>query len=176
MHVFPQLRELERRYPAELAVVGVHSAKFPAEKETANVRKAVLRYEIEHPVVNDADFRIWQEYGCRAWPTLMFLDPEGRVVGKHEGEIRIEVFDGLLKQMIAEFDEEGLLDRRPLKFKLEREKEWERPLSFPGKILADAESDRLFIADSNHNRVLVCSLDGRVVDRIGSGETGLRGW
>ena len=82
MHVFPQLRELERRYPAELAVVGIHSAKFPAEKETANVRKAVLRYEIEHPVVNDADFRIWQEYGCRAWPTLMFLDPEGRVVGK----------------------------------------------------------------------------------------------
>ena len=170
MHVFPQLRELEQRYPAELAVVGVHSPKFPAEKETANVRKAVLRYEVEHPVVNDADFRIWQEYGCRAWPTLMFLDPEGRVVGKHEGEISMGVFDGLMKQMIAEFDEEGLLDRRPLKFKLEREKEWERPLSFPGKLLADNESDRLFITDSNHNRVLVCSLDGHVADCIGSGE------
>ena len=170
MHVFPQLRELERRYPMELAVVGIHSAKFPAEKDTDNVRKAVLRYEIEHPVVNDADFRIWQEYGCRAWPTLMFLDPEGKVVGKHEGEISLDVFDGLLKQMIAEFDEAGLLDRRPLRFTLEREKEWERPLSFPGKVLADAGSGRLFIADSNHNRVLICSLDGCVADRIGSGE------
>ena len=36
MHVFPQLRELEDEgTAAELAVVGVHSPKFPAEKETA---------------------------------------------------------------------------------------------------------------------------------------------
>ena len=173
MHVFPQLRELERKYAAELAVVGVHSAKFTAEKDTGNVRKAILRYEIEHPVVNDAEFRVWGEYGCRAWPTLMFLDPEGKVIGKHEGEITLDVFDGVLREMVAEFDADGALDRRPLKFKLEREKEWERPLSFPGKVLADAGSGRLFIADSNHNRILACSLDGQVTHTIGSGTHGL---
>ena len=43
MHVFPQLRKLEQKYTGELAVVGVHSAKFTAEKETPNLRKAVLR-------------------------------------------------------------------------------------------------------------------------------------
>ena len=58
MHVFPQLRKLERKYAAELQVIGVHSAKFTAEKDTQNVRKAILRYDIEHPVVNDYDFDI----------------------------------------------------------------------------------------------------------------------
>ena len=96
MHVFPQLRKLEQKYEEELAVVGVHSAKFVAEKDTANLRKAVLRYEIEHPVVNDADFAIWGEYTVRAWPTLMFIDPEGKVIGKHEGEITFDVFDRII--------------------------------------------------------------------------------
>ena len=39
MHVFPQLRKLEQKYSSELAVVGVHSAKFDAEKATQNVRQ-----------------------------------------------------------------------------------------------------------------------------------------
>ena len=88
--------ELEEKYSAELVVIGIHSAKFTAEKSTTNVRKAVLRYEIEHPVVNDRNFEVWQRYSVRAWPTLMFIDPEGKVVGKHEGEISADAFDNLI--------------------------------------------------------------------------------
>jgi len=172
MHVFPQLRKLEQKYSRELTVVGVHSAKFTAEQETENLRLAVLRYEIEHPVVNDRDFQVWQQYAIRAWPTLMFIDPEGKVVGKHEGEITVDVFDKVIGDLVSVYDNQGLLQRRELDFKLEREKEWERPLSFPGKVLADASSDRLYIADSNHNRIVVTTLAGDVVQVIGSGERG----
>jgi len=90
MHTFPQLRKIERKYGDRLIVVGVHSPKFPAERETANLREAVLRYRIEHPVVNDRDFAVWQRFGGRAWPTLVFIDPDGRVIGKHEGELPFE--------------------------------------------------------------------------------------
>ena len=173
MHVFPQLRKLEDKYRAELAVVGVHSAKFDAERSTANVRQAVLRYGIEHPVVNDAGFDIWRSYTVRAWPTLMFIDPEGKVIGKHEGEITFDAFDGVLAEMVRQFDEQRLIDRRPLSFVTEREKERGGPLSFPGKVLASPGSDHLFIADSNHHRIVVASTDGRVRDVIGSGEAGL---
>ena len=159
----------------ELAVVGVHSAKFSAEQDTHNLRKAILRYDIEHPVVNDKEFRVWNDYGARAWPTLIFIDPQGKVIGKHEGEITVDAFDQVLGEMVRQFDQRGLMDRRPLRFKLlEREKEWERPLSFPGKVLADAASGQLFIADSNHNRVLVASLDGQVTHVAGTGEKGLK--
>ncbi|HWO94437.1 MAG TPA: NHL repeat-containing protein, partial [Dehalococcoidia bacterium] len=47
------------------------------------------------------------------------------------------------------------------------------PLLFPGKIEADAARERLYIADSNHHRVLIATLDGRILDVIGSGESGL---
>ena len=174
MHVFPQLRKLEEKYADELVVVGVHSAKFSAEKDYENVRKAVLRYEIEHPVVNDKDFQVWQQYGARAWPTLMFIDPEGKVLGKHEGEFAVADLDSLLSKMIAEYDDNQLVNRAPLTLSLEKDKEWERALSFPGKVLADEASDRLFIADSNHNRIVVTDLRGKLVSIIGSGEQGLR--
>lgn len=171
MHILPQLRKLERKYQNELQVIGVHSAKFPSERETANLRKAVLRYRIEHPVVNDAQFDIWMQYANRAWPTIVFIDPQGKVIGKHEGEFTATDLDRVLARMIQEFDGLGLLDRRPLEFR--REQERESPLSFPGKVLADAASNRLFIADSNHNRIVVTDLSGRVRAVIGSGEEGL---
>ena len=62
MHAFPQLRKLEDKYRDELAVVGVHSAKFTQEKAVDSVRQAVLRYDIGHPVVNDSDFAsLWRD-------------------------------------------------------------------------------------------------------------------
>jgi hypothetical protein len=109
MHTFPQLRKIERKYGDQVIVVGVHSPKFPAERETANLREAVLRYRIEHPVVNDRDFEVWQRFGGRAWPTLIFLDPEGRLIGKHEGELSFPDFDRLVGGMLEEFEARGLL-------------------------------------------------------------------
>ena len=172
MNVFPQLRKLEQKYAGELAVVGVHSAKFNAEKSTDNVRRAVLRYEIEHPVINDANFTVWQQYAVRAWPTLMFIGPDGKVIGKHEGEFPIEALDNVLATMIEEYDRAGQIDRRPLDFALESQKEWQRPLSFPGKVLATEHG--LFISDSNHNRIVWANLNGAVKAVIGSGERGLK--
>ena len=76
--------------------------------------------------------------------------------------------------MVDQFDRKSLIDRRSMKFKLEREKEWERPLSFPGKVLAESTLRRLFVADSNHNRLLITDLLGRVQEVVGSGERGLK--
>jgi DNA-binding beta-propeller fold protein YncE len=46
-------------------------------------------------------------------------------------------------------------------------------LRFPGKVLADPEGNRLFISDSNHNRIVVASLDTyEVLDVIGAGSEG----
>ena len=133
MNIFPQLRKLEEKYANELAVVGVHSAKFNAEKATDNVRRAVMRYEIEHPVVNDAEFTVWQQYAVRAWPTLMFIGPDGRLVGKHEGEFPIEALDNVLANMVEEYDRAGELDRRPLGLRARDRKGTARPSPIPSR-------------------------------------------
>ncbi|MDQ3743359.1 MAG: redoxin domain-containing protein [Acidobacteriota bacterium] len=174
MHVIPDLRRLEEKYAKELVVIGVHSAKFENEKETENIRRIILRYGIEHPVVNDADFRIWHAYAVNAWPTLVVIDPAGYVVGEAAGEGNYEVLDKVIGQLVEDARKRGALDERPLKLALERAKVGDLPLAFPGKILADERGERLFIADSNHNRIVVTRLDGTLLEVIGSGEHGAR--
>ena len=66
MHVIPDLKRLEAEYPDELVVIGVHSAKFENEAETENIRNIILRYNREHPVVNDKDFIVWRTWGANA--------------------------------------------------------------------------------------------------------------
>ncbi|MFQ3609982.1 MAG: thioredoxin-like domain-containing protein, partial [Fimbriimonadales bacterium] len=174
MHILPDLKKLERKYANELVVIGVHSAKFFGEQETENIRQAILRYEIEHPVVNDNQMVIWDQYAVRAWPTLVLIDPQGKVVGYHSGEGIYDIFDQAISKVIANFEARGQLDRTPLQFKLERERKPRTVLNFPGKVHADEKTQRLFIADSNHHRIIVLSLkDNSVEAVIGSGQPGM---
>jgi len=172
IHIIPDLKKLEAKYAGQLVVIGVHSAKFQNEKETENIRRIILRYEIEHPVYNDSEYAVWQSYGVRAWPTQVLIDPAGYIVGGVSGEGNYDVIDQTVAKLVTDFRSKGALNEEPLKLVLERAKVGELPLAFPGKILADAKSDRLFIADSNHNRIVVTKLDGALVDTIGTGDAG----
>ncbi len=172
IHIIPDLKKLEAKYPNQLVVIGVHSAKFQNEKETENIRRIILRYEIEHPVYNDSEYAVWQSYGVRAWPTQVLIDPAGYVIGGVSGEGNYDVIDEAISKTIQDFRSRGELNEEPLKLVLERAKVGDLPLAFPGKILADAKTDRLFIADSNHNRIVVTKLDGTLVETIGTGDTG----
>ena len=175
MHILPDLKRLERKYADSLVVIGVHSAKFFTEQETENIRQAILRYDIEHPVVNDNQMVVWQRYAVRAWPTLVLIDPEGKIVGYHSGEGIYEIFDRAIEGVIRAAEAKGTLKRGALNMRLERDKEPRTVLRFPGKVLADERTNRLFIADSNHHRILVVSLkDSRVEMVIGAGTMGLR--
>jgi hypothetical protein len=167
--VLPQLRELEHEFADALVVIGVHSAKFPAERILANVRKAVARNEVEHAVVNDPDHLIWESYAVRAWPTLMFVNPQGRVIGKHEGEFPLATMRSILREMIDAFDAAGQLERGLVR--LRPETEANGALRFPGKVLATERW--IAIADSGHHQVLLATHDGEVTHRLGSGERGL---
>ncbi len=172
IHIIPDLKRLEHKYPNQLVVIGVHSAKFENEKDTENIRRIILRYELEHPVYNDAEFKVWQSYGVRAWPTQVLIDPAGYVIGGVSGEGNYELIDQVVAKAVDEFRKKGELNEEPLKLTLERAKVGDLPLAFPGKILADQKSDRLFIADSNHNRIVITKLDGTLIDTIGTGQPG----
>ena len=175
MHIIPDLKRLEAKYANQLVVIGVHSAKFKNEKETENIRHIILRYGLEHPVVNDADFQIWQAYAVDAWPTLVLIDTDGYEVGRAKGEGHYEALDRVIGNLVEDARKRGKLNEQPLKFALERAKVGDLPLAFPGKVLADEKNDRLFIADSNHNRIVVTRLDGTLLYTIGSGTRGMAG-
>jgi thiol-disulfide isomerase/thioredoxin len=171
-HVLPDLAKLEEKYKDELVVIGVHTAKFLAEQDTENIRRKVREYRIKHPVVNDARQVIWNRFGVRSWPTLALIDAKGQFVGMVSGEGNYEQLDRVIGQLVAMHKERGELNLNPLKFNPEMERPSDGPLLFPGKVVADAESRRLFISDTGHNRIVQADLDGKDPVAIGDGEEG----
>ena len=168
--MLPQLRELERRFGDRVAIVGVHSGKFIAERVTARIGDAARRLGVTHAVVNDRQFRVWRAFAVRAWPSLVAIDPSGRVVGSHAGEFLADEVTPFLEGLVgAAGSESSAVLGHP-----SRDAASASPvaLRYPGKVALDG--GRLAIADSGHGRVLVGELhDGgrvlRLTSTIGGG-------
>jgi DNA-binding beta-propeller fold protein YncE len=158
------LREIENRYPNDVAIVGVHSGKYIAERETSRIREASIRYEIEHPVVNDRQFRVWRSYAVDAWPTLVAIDRGGYVVATHAGEFTADMLDPMIRRLLSTEREAPSAFRH---YVSENPAIAPSTLKYPAKVAVDGS--RIAIADTGHHRVLVGRLtrkDRMVVDRV----------
>ncbi len=173
IHVMPDLAKLEKKYDKELVVIGVHSAKFDNEKNSESIRKAILRYDLKHPVVNDAEMKIWNAYDVHSWPTLVLIDAEGNYLGQTSGEGKFEVLDAVIGKEIEKAKAKKVLNDTPLRFDTAKFRDKiDSPLYFPGKVLADEKTDRLFIADSTNHRIVITKLNGEKVAVAGAGAPG----
>jgi len=178
MHILPDLADLERKYAKEpVTFIGVHSAKFSNEASPETIRAAVLRYEIQHAVVVDEGMKIWRSYAVRSWPTLVVISPGGHVVTAIGGEGSRDAIDDVISKALDQGRANGTVAAGPLNLPREGMVRAASGLAFPGKVLADATTRRLYVADSNHNRIVVAELpDGqgisKVVAVVGSGEVG----
>lgn len=175
MHILPDLEYIEQKYAGQpVAVIGVHSAKFDNEADNSNILTACQRYRIAHPVIVDQNHRIWSAYGVHAWPTLVVLDPEGKIVGSLSGEGNRDILYATVYSLLEEGREKGTLAPEPVTVNPQAKVPSFSGLSFPGKVLVDADGKYLFISDSNHDRVIISDLKGEVIAIAGSGRKGLQ--
>jgi thiol-disulfide isomerase/thioredoxin len=172
LHVLPDLQHLEAKYANELVIIGVHSAKYTNEAELDNIRQAMLRYGVTHAVVNDHDYAIWKAYRVPGWPTQIVIDPEGRQMQGFVGENHLARLDHLMQATIAAHRQKGTLRDGPRLVPAPAAESLSTPLRYPGKVLVDAASARLFIADTAHHRIVITDLQGQLLAIIGSGLAG----
>ena len=170
LHILEELRPLEEAYPNDLVVIGVHSPKFPEEQDHAAVERAVARHRITHPVLDDPDMITWRRYAVRAWPTLALIDPRGYVRWMGSGEGYGPALLPVIGQLIEEAQQNGSLRpevviRGTAETALTRVAPARGILAFPGKVASDGGA-RLAIADTGHDRVLICTLDGRILQEL----------
>ena len=175
MHILPDLAYLEEKYPDSLTVIGVHSAKFSNEGDSVQIQKAVERYAIRHPVINDREFDIWNAYGAHAWPTFALIDPEGYLVGMTSGEGKRAVLDQAIDSLVMHHRSKGTLslsspssisppDRSSL-------------LHFPAKI--DIAGTKVLVSDAGNHRLLLLEWDENQPEKaalkevIGQGKPGI---
>lgn len=172
MHTLPTLATLEKKYEGRPVVfIGVHSGKFTAEQEAQNVSNAVLRYEIRHPVLVDRRMHVWNLFSVNAWPTIVVIDPNGMVIAKQSGEPQADMLSDVIDVLIEKHAGKGTLAREPPVISHSRP-EQRHVMSFPGKVSV-SRYGRIAISDSNHNRILVCDLSGKIEKIVGSGKRGM---
>lgn len=138
MHILPDLKRLEDRYTIEdgLVVIGVHSAKFENEKDSANILSAIQRYNIIHPVVNDSMSSVWMDLHIKCWPTLLVLGPRGNPIFVLMGEGHGNRLDRYIKAALKFYQSTGEIKTHSIEINPAIELLKTSVLKFPGKIAA----------------------------------------
>ncbi len=158
MHILPDLEHLERVFAGRpFVAIGVHSAKFDNETDPGSIHAAMQRYGIRHPVVVDEDMRLWRAYGARSWPTRVLVDPTGAIVASVAGEGRRDELEQAIAALLDQHARAGTLAAAPPAIVPDAGVRSASGLSYPGKVLADREGGRLFVADTGHHRVIVAA-------------------
>ena len=167
-NLLPDLAHLESRYHDGLTVIGVHTPKYPHQRDASVVLKAVNRLQIRHPVANDPQHALWRQFSIEAWPSVVVIDAEGQVVSIIAGEGHRVELDELIGRLLDEAAERDLREYEAAPTASRPEPR--ESLLFPGKVLATDEF--LYIADSGHHRVIECKHDGRIQRQFGSSDPG----
>ena len=158
------LRPVEDLFADRLSVVGVHSPRYPREADHDVVVAAVARHALTHPVIDDADHRVWNAYGVAEWPTVVLVDTAGEVYGHVSGAGCGHLLEKAVAELVERSAPAGAAGRRRRLPAVERLLLPTGPLAFPGKVAVSEDGRRLAVADTAHDRVLVCSREGVVLE------------
>jgi thiol-disulfide isomerase/thioredoxin len=109
LRTLPYMKAWHERYAQEgLRVVGVHCPGFDASRDESTVRDAVVRLEIDYPVLIDSRLTVWQDYGNEGWPARYLFDGRARLFDYHYGEgayqeteLAIHELLGLQRELLA---------------------------------------------------------------------------
>lgn len=166
MQVIPDLDYLEKKFP-QLLVIGVHSAKYAGEGLNARIKQAAERFAIHHPVMNDNDYKVWNHFGVRAWPTFVLLDGNGREVSRYSGEGNRDNLERDIARVIKNATAGALTG-------IAAAKEDTGILAYPSHLQKSADGKLLASDTSHHQIVVIDQSDGKIALRIGSGGAGFK--
>lgn len=100
---FPYLNAWYQKYKNQgLEIVGIHTPEFAFERDIENVREAMERFGIKHPIALDNDYATWRAYGNQYWPRKYLIDIHGNIVYDHIGEGAYEETEMKIRELLEE--------------------------------------------------------------------------
>ena len=203
LHLLPVLEKLEKKFEGEngVAFIGVHSGKFEAESDSYHLKKNILKYDIKHPVINDASMQIWSEYECYYWPTVFIIAPNRQIIKVYKETVPPKDLEIFLEAAYDYYYPDLNQDPLPIKLEVQKEKDEKKTqaaegnffsiekemaiksnLRFPQKIQYVSKEEcvlygcnLLIISDMGNHRVLVINEDTyQCLEVIGSGHSGYK--
>ena len=99
----PYLNSWYEKYKDKgLIIIGVHTPEFDFEKDYNNVKRAVEKFKIKYPVVQDNNFETWSAYGNQYWPRKYLIDIDGFIVYDHIGEGGYDEVEMKIQELLDE--------------------------------------------------------------------------
>lgn len=173
LQILPDIKKLEQEYGNKLLVIGAHSGKFDNEKDFEFIKKAVLKYDLNYPVIDDSNLNLYNYFEVDAYPTLILFTPKGTVKKIYKGDEEARDLAKDVGNLISKYRYQ--INRTVMPIALERNKIAKKVLNYPTKIeysdnfvFGPHKGPALFIANSGQNNVLAINLSGEIIVQIGS--------
>ena len=159
---------LGNKYRKDLVILGVHSPRYPGEVGAVHLRQSISKHRVAYPVLHDPELKLWHSFGIKSRPTQVLIDKDGYIVGALSGVGKLDRLEQVIRYQCGK---RSRIPPRPVSsLRTGRVSAASGVLSFPGRLVISA--NRLFIADSGHNRILVTSRSGVVLRQYGSASEG----
>ena len=101
LRTLPHLKSWYAAYHKDgFDIIGVHTPEFAFEHVTSNVQAAVKRLGITYPVMQDNDYKTWDNYSNEYWPAEYLIDKEGDIVHENFGEGEYGTTEGLIRELL----------------------------------------------------------------------------
>ena len=108
VRTLPYLRAWHERYRDEgLAMMGVHSPRFPFTQDADAVAVASERLGIDWPLAVDREFALWKLYEPHGWPALFLWGQGGALRWYHLGEGEYQGTEQEIREALPERNGKG---------------------------------------------------------------------
>jgi thiol-disulfide isomerase/thioredoxin len=179
LDVVAKLNALQEKYPQNLVIISVHNSQFDIQTTDKNIRKIIARNNISYPIVNDNKKMLANSFDIKQLPTLILFDNKGRRISDAVGLDKTANFIKEAEELLHQ-NRFGL-NKQKLPLTLEKDRLITNVLTYPTKIiqvnkikLKDRQFAGFIIANSGQNNIIVSTLAGDIVAKIGSGKQSFR--
>ncbi|MFM6973452.1 MAG: hypothetical protein ACKOXJ_07630, partial [Alphaproteobacteria bacterium] len=170
-------KKLQDKYPNLLTIIGVHYPTFENEKNYLSVKKAIIRNEIDYPVINDASLELSKKFDVKKSSTMLLFGLNGKILYNSNNFEDINEFYEKISKTISK--NKLSINRDELPIVLEKNTSISNILDGPKKMIfvdkfsyKNIEFPAIFIANTGNNSIIISKLSGEIIYKIGSGISG----
>lgn len=98
---FPRIREIWNKYKdKKFTVISIHSPQFEFEKNPDCVKRAAMANNIYWPIALDNEYKNWNRFKNKYWPTNYLVNKKGEVVYCHIGEGEYTKLEKIIEDLL----------------------------------------------------------------------------
>ncbi len=172
-----KIKDIEAKYPNLVTIISIHSPIFENEKNYNSIKKAIIRHNINFPVLNDENREISEIFKIDQNPTFLIFGLDGKIHKKFVGAKSIDSAISFLEKTIKK--NKYSINLEPLPIVLEKNPSISSILTNPAKIkyvenfkYKKQNYNVLITANSGQNSIIISQLNGTILATIGGRKSG----